>query len=220
MANENLLFLGLLAMASCAAPGPGPTSDERGSMHQHGNHNKALDDPGRDAWQRPDEVVAAVALVEGMVVADVGAGTGYLEPHLSRAVGGRGKVLALDIDPDLVAHMQRRFDQARLGNIEARLVSPADPGLPAGGVDRVLIVDVWHHMSDRVAYARKLRTALTPTGRVVIVDYPIDAPEGPPAELRVSPEAVMADLEAAGFIARIEPEALPRQFIVVGELGR
>lgn len=110
-------------MASCA-----------GHRHQHGNdaqqgveHWLHLDDPGRDAWQKPDQVVAAAELTEGHVVADVGAGTGYFEPYLSRAVGARGKVLALDVSQQLVEHMKRRFHEAALGNVEVRLVSGDDP---------------------------------------------------------------------------------------------
>lgn len=189
------------------------------SKHHHGEHHdwaEALDDPARDATQKPAEVVAAMAITEGMVVADVGAGTGYFEPHLSRAVGASGRVLALDIDPALVAHMRRRFADEGLANVEARLVGPSEPGLMARSVDRVLIIDTWHHMTDRVAYARKLREALTPGGKLVIVDYPADAPKGPPPELRLSTEAVVADLEAAGFVAHVAPETLPNQFIVIG----
>ncbi len=224
-----LPLLCLLALGGCSGP-------EHETMHQHGSHEhehehpprhdgghdawiERLDDPGRAAWQRPEEVVAAMALSEGMVVADVGAGTGYFAPHLSRAVGARGKVLALDVDPDLVARMQRRFDEAGLANVEARLVSTSDPGLGAGSVDRALIVDVWHHMEGRVAYAKKLRQALTPTGRLVIVDYPPDAPEGPPPEMRLSAETVISELREAGFDARVVSETLPRQFVVVGEVA-
>jgi cyclopropane fatty-acyl-phospholipid synthase-like methyltransferase len=222
-ATPYLLSLGLLAVTSCA----GPHHDEREEVHQHGDHQHhhtsaeswaaALDDPERAGRQKPGEVVAAMTLREGMVVADVGAGTGYFEPHLSRAVGASGRVLALDIEPDLVRHMQRRFDEAGLGNVEARLVAPDDPGLTAGSVDRVLIVDTWHHMEGRVDYARKLREALTSAGQLMIVDYLVEAERGPPPEMRVSAEAVMAELKAAGFTARVVPETLPDQFIVVGE---
>jgi predicted methyltransferase len=216
--------LGLIAVASCAKTRadrkPDPASDEHDSMHGHGNHpHEALNDPARVEWQKPGEVVAAMAIAEGMVVADVGAGTGYFEPYLSRAVGTRGKVLALDISPQLVSHMKRRFEDAGLGNVEARLVPPADPGLTARSVDRVLVVDTWHHMKERVAYARKLRQALTNAGRIVIVDYPTEAPRGPPPELRLKPDVVVKELEAAGFTARVVPESLPNQFIVVGELS-
>ncbi len=185
------------------------------SQHEHAHGWAGLDDPGRDTRQKPAEVVAALELSEGMVVADVGAGTGYFEPHLSRAVGPRGRVLALDVEPELVAHMTKRFEAEGLANVEARLVAPTDPGLAAASVDRVLVVDVWHHLTDRVSYARKLRDALAPGGRLVIVDYPEDAPRGPPPELRVGAQAVVAELAAAGLEARVEPRSLPEQYVVV-----
>ncbi len=203
---------GAVLLAGCA-------SHDHEHQHPAGSWT-ALDDPARDARQRPAEVVAALAITEGMVVADVGAGTGYFEPYLSRAVGPRGRVLALDVDPELVAHMRRRFAEEGLANVEARLVATTDPGLAAGSVDRLLVVDVWHHMSDRVAYARKLRRALAPGGRLVIVDYPEDAPRGPPPELRVDADAVVAELTAAGLVARVEPRSLPEQYVVVAEPGR
>jgi ubiquinone/menaquinone biosynthesis C-methylase UbiE len=202
----------------------GSTHDETHHGHAPAVHDdpehwaKRLDDPARDARQKPHEVVAALAVREGMVVADVGAGTGYFEPHLSRAAGTTGKVLALDIEPKLVAHMQARFAKAGLSNVEARLVAPTDPGLAARTVDRALIVDTWHHMQERVAYAAKLRQALRPAGRVVVVDYLKTAPEGPPPQMRVSPEIVVGELVAAGFDARVVAESLPFQFIVVGEV--
>ncbi len=199
------------------AHGPG-----HGHVHgHHGHHDpetwaKKLDDPARDEWQKPAEVVAALALEPGMVVADVGAGTGYFESHLGRAVGPSGKVLALDFDPDLVAHVEKRCAKAKLGNVEARLVAPDDPRLAAASVDRLLLVDSWHHLADRVAYAKKLRSALRPGGRIVIVDHVPDAPEGPPPEMRVRTAEVVAELDAAGFRSRVVPDSLPRHFIVVG----
>lgn len=217
---SRLLGLVLALMA------PGCAGSEAGETMHHDHHHGPghdwthLDDPGRDEWQRPDEVVAAVGLAEGMIVADVGAGTGYFEARLSRAVGAAGKVLALDIDPELVAGMRRRFADAGLANVEARLVQPADPGLAPASVDRVLVVDTWHHLGDRPAYARRLRQALRPGGRLVIVDYPRDAPEGPPPAMRVDASEVVRELTGAGFSARVVAESLPRQYVVVGELGR
>jgi SAM-dependent methyltransferase len=186
MIERSLAVLVLLAALGC-------------THHQH------LDDPGRDAWQRPAEVIAAMAPLEGLVVADVGAGTGYFEPHLSRAVGPGGKVLALELDPDLIPLMKRRFEEVGLSNVETRLVAADDPRLAPTSVDRVLIVDVWHHLTDRVAYATRLRQALTPGGQLVIVDR----------SSHVRPETVLEELGAAGMSARIVPDELPRQFIVV-----
>lgn len=185
--------------------------------HGRGAEQRAhLDEPGRDEWQRPELVVAAAGLTDDQVVADVGAGTGYFEVHLSRAVGASGRVLALDVDPNLVEHMKRRFHDAGLNNVEARVLRHDDPGLEPGSVDRVLFVDLWHHLHDRVGYARKLRAALRPEGRVLVIDRDAVSSYAPPVEMRISVETVIGELEAAGFSARVLPQALPRQFMVEG----
>lgn len=192
-----------------------------GHHHHHGDAAEAwahLDEPGRDEWQRPELVVAAAGLSDGQVIADIGAGTGYFEMHLSHAVGAGGKVLALDVNPNLVEHMKRRFHDARLHNVEARVLRHDDPGLEPGSVDRVLIVDLWHHLHDRVAYGRTLRAALRPEGRLLVIDRGADSSHAPPADMRISVETVIGELAAAGFSARVLPQALPRQFMVEGSV--
>jgi SAM-dependent methyltransferase len=190
-----------------------------GHRHHHGGAAEQwahLDEPGRHGWQRPELVVAAASLTGGQVVADIGAGTGYFEAHLSHAVGASGKVLALDVNRNLVEHMKRRFHDARLHNVEARVLRHDDPGLEPGSVDRVLIVDLWHHLHDRVAYGRKLRAALRPEGRLLVIDRGADSSHAPPVGMRISVEAVIGELEAAGFSTRLLPQVLPRQFMVEG----
>jgi len=190
--------------------------------HRHHHHGGAaeqwahLDEPDRDEWQRPGLVVAAAGLTNGHVVADIGAGTGYFEVHLSRAVGARGRVLALEVNPNLVERMKRRFHDAGLNNVEARVLQHDDPGLEPGSLDRVLIIDLWHHLHDRVGYGRKLRAALRPEGRLLVLDRDADSSHPPPVEMRISVETVIGELEAAGFSARVLPQALPRQFMVEG----
>src|SRR5262249_32059366 len=150
----------MVALAACGAPAH--VADHGGMVHDFSgaeNWAKVFDDPARDAWQRPDEVVALLGLRPGMTVVDLGAGTGYFEPQLARAVGPSGRVLALDVEPDMVRYLRERAARAGLANVEARTVAPDDPGLGAGTVDRVLIVDTWHHLPDRAAYARKLTAA-------------------------------------------------------------
>jgi predicted methyltransferase len=178
---------------------------------------KEFDDPARDAWQRPADVIAALRLAPGMTVADVGAGTGYFLPHLSRAVGPTGKVLALDIEPDMVRYMKERAEREHLANVAPRVVALDDPQLPAGGVDRVLVVDTWHHIDGRPAYAAKLRAGLAPGGVVFVVDFKLDASHGPPREHRITPEQVAAELGQGGLVAEIVAAPLPEQYIVAGK---
>ncbi len=236
-----------LALAACGPAPPASSSEARGaggehdrsdhgdhaSCHPgaHGGHGAGhhhdfadverfaaiFDDPARDEWQRPDEVVALLALSPGMVVADLGAGTGYFAPHLSRAVGPSGRVLALDVEPAMVEHMRGRFAEAGLANAEARSVAPDDPGFAPASVDRVLVVDTWHHIEARERYAERLRAALRPGGFVLVVDFTRESPHGPPPELRLSAAQVVSELERGGLRARVLEESLPYQYAVRAE---
>jgi predicted methyltransferase len=177
--------------------------------------SKEFDDPARDAWQKPGDVLTAMNVAPGMTVADIGAGTGYFERWLSRAVGPSGTVLAVDIEPSMVDWIERRAARERWGNVRAVLGAVDDPKLPAGHVDRVLVVDTWHHIPNRVAYAAKLRAALAPGGTLTIVEFTRDSPRGPPPPHRIAPDAVEAELRAAGFAVSRAAVDLPYQYVVV-----
>jgi len=195
-------------------------------QHARGHHHrfddaaswsKVFDDPARDAWQKPARVVELLGLEKGMTVADVGAGTGYFEPYLSRAVGPEGRVLAVDLEPDMVKWLDERARREGLANVRAVQADAADPKLPDGAVDRILVVDTWHHIDDRAAYARKLARALKPGGAVTIVDFTKESPHGPPPRARLSPEEVMGDLRGGGLEPTVIAGAsLPHQFVVTG----
>jgi ubiquinone/menaquinone biosynthesis C-methylase UbiE len=157
-----------------------------------------------------------MGIAKGMTVADVGAGTGYFLPYLARAVGPTGKVLALDIEPDLVRYMRERAAREGLANVEARVVATDDPALPAGRVDRVLVVDTWHHIDGREAYAAKLAAALAPGGAVYVVDFTMAALHGPPPHHRLAREQVERELASAGLAIGAANVALPEQYVVVG----
>jgi ubiquinone/menaquinone biosynthesis C-methylase UbiE len=176
---------------------------------------KNFDSAERDAWQRPADVVSALALKAGDVVADIGSGTGYFEPWLSRAVGSSGRVLALDVEPQMVEHLKQRAQQEGLLNVESRLVAPDDPGLPAASVDRILIVNTWHHIDARTPYAEKLSRVLKPGGEIWIVDFTPESDLGPPPAHRITSAAVVAELIRAGLSAEVvEHENLPKQYLV------
>ena len=177
----------------------------------------SFDAPDRDGWQRPAEVIALMELQPGMTVADLGAGTGYFLPHLAAAVGAGGATWGLDIEPTLVQWMNDRIQREALPSAQARLIPTDAPGLEPGSADRVLVVNTWHHLSDRAAYTPKLKAALKAGGRVVVVDYTLESDEGPPKEHRLSAEVVVAELRAAGFTTWIATEALPRQYVVIGQ---
>lgn len=201
---------------------------DHGHRHGHGHGayqhdfqdaeqwSKRFDEPERRTWQKPGDVVDLMELSAGMTVADVGAGTGYFLSHLSAAVGDEGRVLALDVEPDMIRFMTERTAKEGLTNVEAQQIPYDDPELAPGSVDRVLIVNTWHHIADRPEYAAKLLAALRPGGRVYIVDFTRDSPSGPPVEHRLEPDSVIGELQAGGFEAEVVEETLPRQYVVVG----
>ena len=178
-------------------------------------YEKSFDNPERVAWQKPEHVIDLLAIAPGMTVADIGAGTGFFEPFLAKAVGDAGRVLALDVEPKMVEHLSRRAKEAGLAQIEAREVAPGDPGLAAASVDRILVVNTWHHIDDRGAYAAKLRQALRPGGSIWIVDFEHDSSKGPPAGHKLRPRQVIAELEAGGLVAAAVDEELSEQYVIV-----
>lgn len=178
---------------------------------------RVFDDPSRDAWQHPDEVLRALELEPTMTVADVGAGTGYFSARLARAVP-QGEVIATDLEPDMVRFVSERARREQLPNLRAVLATQAASGLAPSSVDRILVVHVWHHLPGRREYARGLSTALRPGGRLFIVDFSPGADRGPPAIMRLAPEVIIADLESAGLSASVSAMAPPGQYIVEGRL--
>ncbi|MFZ5468545.1 MAG: class I SAM-dependent methyltransferase [Myxococcota bacterium] len=174
---------------------------------------KRWDDPSRDADQKPDEVLAALALAPGASVADVGAGTGYFSVRLARTVP-QGKVFAVDLEPAMVAHLRERAVKENLANLVAVQAAADDPKLPEP-VYLVLIVNTYHHLEDRVAYFQRLKSSLTADGKVAVVDFRRGAPHGPPDAHKVPPEEVIAELSAAGFLLEADHEFLPHQYFLV-----
>ena len=215
----------LVLWMTAAAISSGLADEPRTGHRRHGHGGaggveRSEADPFTRGEQRPDEVVELMVIVSGMTVADLGAGTGYFLSRLDAAVGERGRVLALDVDPELVAYMTDRAAREHLGAVEARVVEHDDPALDAASVDRVLVVDTWHHLPDRGAYARRLAAALRPGGAVVVVDLELDAPLGPPRDHRLEAEEVVEELEAGGLEARVVEEQLPYQYVVIARHPR
>jgi ubiquinone/menaquinone biosynthesis C-methylase UbiE len=159
-----------------------------------------------------------LAFREGERVADIGAGSGYFTRRISRAVGPSGVVWAIDIRPEILAVLHERARRDGLSNNRLQRVDPDDPQLPAGRVDTVMMVDTLHYVKDRAAYARKLRAALAPGGRVVIIDFrpkPLEErPWGPPPEQKMSREEVDSAMAEAGLFPAQVHEFLSEQFFV------
>jgi SAM-dependent methyltransferase len=176
----------------------------------------ALEDPARDAWQKPHEVVAALDLKPGEVVADIGAGSGYFALRFAHHVGPGGRVFAVDVSQEMLTYLERRAAETRLDNVRAVLAPPDDPLLPDGSVDRVFVCDVWHHIEDQPGYLAKLRKALRPSGEIVMVDFhKRDLPVGPPTSMKIAREDLVAQLEAQGLRLVREHTFLPHQYFLV-----
>lgn len=178
-----------------------------------------LERDSRDAMQQPAAIMAALALRPGERVADIGAGSGYFTLRLAEAVGERGQVWALDIRQEMLDHIAGRLAEAELANVKLCLVPPDDPQLPAGGVDTVFMVDTIHYVKERQAYAEKLRAALAPGGRVVIIDFRYDPQAqrefAPPPEQQVPEATLIAECAAAGLTLAERHDFLPEQYFLV-----
>ena len=181
-----------------------------------------LESPSRAAWQKPDEVVAALALRAGDAVADIGAGSGYFSTRFARAVGETGKVFAVDIDDGLIGHLRERAAKEKLNNMEPVLSKPDDPNLAPRSVDLVFICNVLHHVESRASYYKKLAAALRPGGRLVVVDFfKRELPVGPGVEMKIAREEMVRELSDSGFQLRREFDFLPYQyFLVLSAPGR
>jgi SAM-dependent methyltransferase len=175
-----------------------------------------LEAPDRDAWQKPDRIMDALAIADGSTVADLGAGGGWFTIRLAHRVGPNGLVYAEDIQVQMLEATRRRMLREGLRNVQPVLGASTDPRLPDGKLDAVLIVDTYHEMEDPVALLRNVKRTLRPSGRVGIVDYRKDGGgPGPPLEDRVDPDAILRDAAAAGLRLLKRETFLPYQFFLV-----
>ena len=206
-----------LALASPAFSQVATTPQEMHHLHSDpAAYIASLDDPARDAYQKPDEVLKALALKPGEVVADIGAGSGYFALRFARAVGDTGRVYAVDVSPDMVRHLNRRLRDAGIRNVVTVLSDPDDPLLPDASVDRFVIVDTWHHIEDQPKYLGILKRMLKPGGQIVHIDFQKrDLPVGPPAGMKIAREDLVKQMEAAGFRLAAEHAFLPYQYFLV-----
>lgn len=218
-----MLLAFVLALAQDPSPADGHrhggSGDDATVSHRFDDAehwSKIFDDPARDAWQKPEVLIDWLRLPRGGVVADIGAGTGYFNARLARAVGAKGRVIAVDIEPSLVCHMAQRALKERTLQVEPRLGEPHDPHLAPAEADVVLLVDTYHHIQDRIAYFGALRAALRPGGRLVVVDFkPGELPVGPGPDHKIPPEQVDRELASAGWTRLEAPDLLPYQFVHV-----
>jgi predicted methyltransferase len=155
--------------------------------------------PDRDQWNKPDQIMDALGIAEGSVVADLGAGGGWFTIRLARRVGPNGIVYGEDIQPEMIEAIARRVQEEGLQNVRTVLGTPTDPRLPSK-VDTVLIMDVYHELDDPVTVMKNVARYLKPQGRLGIVGYnPGGGGPGPEPEERVDPQTVINDAAKAGL---------------------
>ena len=173
---------------------------------------KSFDDPARDAWQMPSRIIEALALRPGMTVADIGAGTGYFSMRLANLPGV--SVFAADVEPAMLDYLRQRAAREHLTNVTPVRAAATSPNLPEP-VDVVLVVDTYHHLPNRPVYFRDLRKSLKPGGRVAIVDFRKDAPDGPPVHFRFTPQQIQDEMKQAGYQLDAAHDFLPRQHFLI-----
>jgi arsenite methyltransferase len=192
-----MLILSTVAFAQVPHQHHPPSSEE---------YAKVLEDPSRDEWQKPHDVVMALNLKPTDTIADIGAGTGYFARRFAMHAG---KVYAVDIDQKLLDIAGKDAP----ANLKTVLATADDPRLPDGSVDVIFFCDVLHHIENRAAYYPKLAKALKPGGRIVVIEfYKKDMPIGPPPSMKLSDEEVIGELRSAGFTLSKRLDILPYQY--------
>lgn len=175
-----------------------------------------LERPEREAEEAPDQALALLGIRQGMVVADVGAGSGYFTVRLARLVGESGKVFANDIQQEMLDLLARRVRDERLANIVPVLGGVSDPRLPADSCDLILLVDVYHEFSEPQRMLRRMREALKADGRLVLLEYRKEDPRVPiRLEHKMTVAEAKIEVEAEGFRLDRVLEDLPRQHVLV-----
>ena len=217
---QNRLLLLILLSFAAVARGQDAVPRDQHQMHQLHQDPKsyigALEDPQRDAYQKPHEVLTALRLNPGEVIADIGAGSGYFTFRFAHFVGGEGKVYAVDVSPDMILHVNRRIRDLKVNNVISILADPDDPLLPERSVNRFFFCDSWHHIEHQTKYLALIKRMLKPGGEVVMIDFhKKELPVGPPPEMRIAREDVIKQMAKNGFRLAREHTFLPYQYFLV-----
>jgi len=212
----SLAALFLCQASAFQTPGTHPVTGRKIAGVMGMNGADWLVRPEREAEEQPEKALDALNLKPGMVVADIGAGVGYMSLRMARRVGPSGKVYANDLQPDMLVKLRENAAKSKINNVITVLGDVADPKLPANTMDLVLLVDVYHEFSQPQQMLRKIRETLKPDGRLVLLEYRAEDPNVPIiAEHKMTVAQVKTELEAEGFILQPVIETLPRQHILI-----
>jgi ubiquinone/menaquinone biosynthesis C-methylase UbiE len=175
-----------------------------------------LERPERESEEAPTKAIDALELTEGMVVADIGAGSGYYTARMAKKVGPRGRVYATDIQPGMIALLDRRIKDEGLTNVTTILGGMEDPGLPPRAIDLAIMVDVYHELQQPQLFLQRLKDAFKPGGRLVLLEFRKEDPKIPILEVhKMSVAEVKVEMEAEGFVIDQVIDVLPWQHIIV-----
>ena len=207
-----------LSALFCAAQDEASRTGGEIHAHLHSANAKIrfLEDPQRDEYQKPQEVMKALDLKKGEVIADVGAGSGYFAFRLAQHVEEGGRIYAVDVNPDTIRHMNRRIRDMGAKNLVTILADPDDPLLPFNSVDRFFLCNTWHHIERQTEYLALMKRMLKPAGQVVMIDFhkkPL--PAGPPVGMKIAREDLICQMEDNGFRLMREHNFLPFQYFLV-----
>ena len=212
-------LIALLAMPF-SAPAQDAVKGDHHQMHQLHRDSRAyigmLEDPKRDAYQKPHEVMRTLDIRHGEVIADIGAGSGYFTFRLAHHVGDNGRVYAVDVSPDMILHLNRRIRDLKAMNVSSILADPDDPLLPEGSVNRFFFSDSWHHIENQTSYLSLIKKMLKPGGEIVMIDFhKKELPVGPPMQMKIAREDLIRQMESNGFRLMKEHTFLPYQYFLI-----
>ena len=211
-----LVASAIAAAQQIVSPGVHPISGRRYALTMSYLGADWLDRSERVQEEEPDEALNALKLAPGSVVADVGAGSGYMTVRMAQRVGPTGKVYANDIQPQMLDILRQRLAREKVTNVELVLGTMDDPKLPANSIDLILMVDVYHEFAQPQPMLRKMRDSLKTGGQLVLLEYRKEDPSIPiRPDHKMSVAEAKMEVEAEGFtLARVD-ERLPRQHILV-----
>jgi ubiquinone/menaquinone biosynthesis C-methylase UbiE len=211
-----ILLTAALSIVAAQAVGVHPISGRRFAAVMDASGASWLDRSERETEEAPDDALDLIGVKKGSTVADIGAGSGYMTVKLSKRVGANGVVYATDIQPAMIELLDKRLQKAKLVNVKTILGAVDDPRLPPASIDMALMVDVYHELSQPQAMLRRLREALKPGGRLVLLEYRKEDPAIPiRPEHKMSVAEAKLEVEHEGFTLSNVDEALPRQHILI-----
>ena len=172
--------------------------------------------PEREAEEQPDRALDLIGIATDSTIADVGAGNGYITWRLAQRAGPKGKVYAVDIQREMLDMLRKNMRDRKIVNVEPILGAFDDPKLPAGAIDLIILVDVYHEFSEPQKMVRKMRESLKPDGRLVLLEYRGEDPAVPiRPEHKMTVQQVKAELEPEGLRLDKLMDDLPRQHILI-----